>query len=56
MKEKWCTWKVFEYNGKELFAYTLFGEGEEEEEATIALLAYENRCIPASIHVHMELR
>ena len=56
MKEKWCTWEVLEYNGKELFAYTLFGEGEEEEEATIALLAYENRCSPASIHVHMELR
>lgn len=56
MKEKWCTWKVFEYNGKELFAYTLFGEGEEEEEATIALLAYENHCRPESIHVHKEVR
>lgn len=40
MADKWRTWKVFEHNGKELFAYTLFGEGEDEEEATIALLAY----------------
>lgn len=36
MADKWRTWKVFEHNGKELFAYTLFGEGEDEEEATIA--------------------
>ena len=52
MADKWCTWKVFEHNGKELFAYTLFGE----EEATIALLAYENHCRPESIHVHKEVR
>ena len=31
-------------------------EDEEEEEATIALLAYENHCRPESIHVHKEVR
>lgn len=36
MADKWRTWKVFEHNGKELFAYTLFGEGEDEEEAIVA--------------------
>ena len=56
MKDKLHTWKVFEHNGKELFAYTLFGEGEDEEEATIALLAYENHCRPEAIHVHKEVR
>ncbi len=56
MADKWRTWKVFEHNGKELFAYTLFGEGEDEEEATIALLAYENHCRPESIHVRKEVR
>lgn len=49
MADKWRTWKVFEHNGKELFAYTLFGEGEDEKEATIALLAYENHCRPETI-------
>ena len=49
-------WKVFTYKGKELFAYTIFDEGEDEQEATIALLAYENLCQPESIHVHKELR
>ena len=33
-------WKVFRKNRKELFAYTVRGEGEDEEEATISLLAY----------------
>ena len=56
MEDKLRTWKVFEHNGKELFAYTLFGEGEDEEEATIALLAYENHCRPEDIHVHKEVR
>lgn len=56
MADKWRTWKVFEHNGKELFACTLFGEGEDEEEATIALLAYENHCRPESIHVHKKVR
>lgn len=56
MEDKLHTWKVFEHNGKELFAYTLFGEGEDEEEATIALLAYENHCRPEDIHVHKEVR
>ena len=37
MKEK-RRWKVFTYNGKEIFTYTIFGEGADEEEATIAIL------------------
>lgn len=37
-------WKVFRKHRKELFAYTVRGEGEDEEEATISLLAYENHC------------
>lgn len=49
-------YKVFTKNGKELFAYTIRGEGEEEEEATISLLAYENKCQEGSIHVHIEMR
>lgn len=35
---------MFRKNRKELFAYTVRGEGEDEEEATISLLAYENHC------------
>lgn len=31
-------------------------EGADEEEATIALLAYENHCYPEAIHVHKEMR
>lgn len=50
MKEK-RRWKVFTYKGKEIF-----GEGADEEEATIALLAYENHCYPEAIHVHEEMR
>lgn len=49
-------WKVFTRNGKELFSYTVRGEGGDEEEATIALLAYENHCRKCSIHVHKEMR
>ncbi len=49
-------WKVFEYQGKEIFAYTLPDESPEEEEATIRLLAYERRCRPESIHIHKEMR
>ena len=49
-------YKVFTKDGKELFAYTTRGEGSEEEEATIALLAYENHCRKCSIHVHKEMR
>ncbi len=49
-------WKVFTRNGKELWAYTILGEGEDEQEATIELLAYENRCRKSSIHVHTEWR
>lgn len=33
MKEK-RRWKIFTYKGKEIFAYTIFGEGADEEEAT----------------------
>lgn len=49
-------WKVFEYQGKELFAYTLAEEFEGEEEATLGLLAYENHCRVESIHIHTEMR
>lgn len=31
-------------------------EDADEEEATIALLAYENHCYPEAIHVHEEMR
>jgi hypothetical protein len=41
---------------KELFAYTVRGEGEDEEEATISLLAYENHCREKDIHVMLEMR
>lgn len=41
---------------KELFAYTVRGEGEDEEEATISLLAYENHCLEKDIHVMLEMR
>lgn len=37
-------------------AEAVFGEGADEEEATIALLAYENHCYPEAIHVHKEMR
>lgn len=37
-------WKVFTKDGKELFSYTIRGEGEDEEECTKQLLAYENHC------------
>lgn len=49
-------WKVFYKDGKELFRYTAKEEGEDEEEATIALLAYENNCRKCSIHTHLEWR
>ena len=49
-------WKVFRKNRKELFAYPVRGEGEDEEEATISLLAYENRCRKKDIHVMLEMR
>lgn len=40
----------------ELFAYTVRGEGEDEEEATISLLAYENHCKKSDIYVTLEMR
>lgn len=49
-------WKVFYYKGKEIFSYTMPEQVGEEEKSTLRLLAYENRCSPASIHVYMELR
>lgn len=49
-------YKVFIKNRKELWAYTIRGEGEDEEEATIALLAYENDCKPSDIHTTLEMR
>lgn len=52
-KEKW---KVFTLHGKEIFAYTIRGEIEDEEEATISLLAYENHCRKSAIHTHTERR
>lgn len=33
-------WKVFTKEGKELFSYTIRGEGEDDEECTKQLLAY----------------
>ena len=58
-KSTGCTkkqYKVFTKDAKEIFAYTIEGEGEDEQEATIALLAYENHCKPSTIHVHREWR
>ena len=49
-------WKVFRKNRKELFAYTVRGEEEDEEEATISLLVYENHCRKKDIHVMLEMR
>ncbi len=49
-------WKVFKKGGKELFAYTLRGEGAEEEEATKRTLADENGCKPEDIDVVEEDR
>lgn len=49
-------WKVFTKDGKELFSYTIRGEGEDEEECTKQLLAYESHCHPNQIHVHTEMR
>lgn len=34
-------WKVFSYKGKELCAYTLYGEGTNEEKSTRELHAYD---------------
>lgn len=49
-------WKVFTLHGKELMAYTVAEEFEDEEEATRRLLAYENHCRIESIQTHIELR
>lgn len=47
---------MFRKHRKELFAYTVRGEGKEEEEATISLLAYENHCKKSDIYVTLEMR
>lgn len=49
-------WKVFRKNRKELFAYTVRGEGEDKEEATISLLACDNHCDKSAIYVTLEMR
>jgi len=49
-------WKVFKRGGKELFAYTVRGEGTEEESETRRTLAEENGCKPEDIDVVQEER
>ena len=50
-------WKVFYYGLKELGAYTMFGEGEGEEQATKELLASELLGVkPSDIEVKVEMR
>ena len=49
-------WKVFKKGGRELFAYTVRGEGAEEEAATKRTLADENGCRPEDIDVVQEDR
>ena len=54
--EEYQIWKVFTYNGNEVFAYPLPEVCEEEEEVTICVCAAENHCRVESIHVHKEVR
>ena len=49
-------WKVFYYGLKELGAYTMFGEGAGEEQATKELLASELKVKPSDIEVKLEMR
>jgi hypothetical protein len=50
-------WKVFYYGLKELGAYTIFGEGAGEEQATKELLASELLGVkPSDIEVKIEMR
>ena len=49
-------WKVFYYGLKELGAYTIFGEGGGEEQATKELFASELRVKPSDIEVKIEMR
>ena len=50
-------WKVFYYGLKELGAYTMFGEGAGEEQATKELLASELLGVkPSDIEVKIEMR
>ena len=48
-------WKVFRKNRKQIYAYPM-PDDKEEEEATIALLAFENNCRKRDIHVMLEMR
>lgn len=49
-------WKVFYYGLKELGAYTMFGEGAGEEQATKEQLASELKVKPSDIEVKVEMR
>ena len=50
-------WKVFKtQDGRELCAYTVRGESEGEERATILLKAYENGLEPEAIITAIEER
>lgn len=49
-------WKVFYYGLKELGAYTIFGEGGGEEQATKELFASELKVKPSDIEVKIEMR
>lgn len=49
-------WKVFSIDGKEVCAYTLLGEGVDEEAATLDLLAAEHGISPDGIKVYVEER
>ena len=49
-------WKVFYYGLKELGAYTVFGEGGGEEQATKELFASELKVKPSDIEVKIEMR
>lgn len=51
-------WKIFtnKETGKELMAYTLYGEAYDEEEATKELLAYENGIDVSAIATRIEER
>ena len=49
-------WKVFYYGLKEIGAYTIFGEGGGEEQASKDLCASELKVKPSDIEVKIEMR
>ena len=49
-------WKVFYHGPKEICAYTIFGEGAGEEQATIELLAAERGLNPSEITCYVVKR